>query len=239
MENQENQQEPTTNKTSPALWVSIILVIIVLGVGAYFLFIQDDTTNTNNANTTVNTNTPVNENVNAVSNTNTETNTNAATNTNSTSNTNKVINSNTATNVDTSEWETYRNEKYGYSFKYPKNWATSNSAIDNQISINSSVELLSFYGGLGMTYLDAYSVDEKIDSYIEDFGQNQEFQSFSNNDIKGVTFITNTLGADWVPTVLIARPTFTLSFSLSAIPDDERSTYKSIFDEIVNTITSE
>lgn len=65
MENQENQQESTTNKTSPALWVSIILVIIVLAVGVYFLFIQGDT---NNTNTLVNVNNP--QNINEIINTN-------------------------------------------------------------------------------------------------------------------------------------------------------------------------
>jgi len=43
---------------------------IVLAIGVYFLFIQDDTTNTNNANTIINTNTVVNENVNTVTNIN-------------------------------------------------------------------------------------------------------------------------------------------------------------------------
>jgi len=112
MENQENQQEPATNKTSPALWVSIILIIIVLAVGAYFLFIKDDTTNTNNANTTVNTNTTINENVNEVSNTNIETNTNVVTNTNTTTN----------TNMDTSGWGTYTSSTQGFKIHYPSKW---------------------------------------------------------------------------------------------------------------------
>jgi len=134
MENQENQQEPTTNKTSPTLWVSIILVIIVLGVGVYFMFMQDDTTNTNNANTTVNSNNTVNENVNTVSNTNIETNTNTEINTNSSINLNTNTTSNT--NVDTSGWETYENSKYNFTVYYPQElikWETEISeAVRNQ-----------------------------------------------------------------------------------------------------------
>ena len=111
MENQENQQEPTTNKTSPALWVSIILVIIVLAVGAYFIFTQEETTNTNNANTTVN----------AVTNTNSTTNVNLITNsnTNTAGNTNSIINTNS---VDIDGWITYQNTSYNYSINYPAEW---------------------------------------------------------------------------------------------------------------------
>ncbi len=53
------------------------------------------------------------------------TNTNAAVNTN-VANTNVVVNENTNTevssDVDTSDWLTYMNDEYGFSFKYPSEW---------------------------------------------------------------------------------------------------------------------
>ena len=73
------------------------------------------TTNTNvvsNTNTTVNANTS-NDNTNVVV-------------ANSNENTNEVVNENTNSGqggeVDTSDWLTYTNDEYGFSFKYPKEW---------------------------------------------------------------------------------------------------------------------
>ena len=109
----DNQQKPT-KKSSYTTWVIIIVVIIIaLGVGSYFLFFQEEGTNTNNANTAVNTNTT--------------TNTNAVSNANTTTNTNTVANTNTE--IDTSDWLTYTNSEYGYTMKYPSDWTVEEKSL--------------------------------------------------------------------------------------------------------------
>jgi len=100
-----NQPQPTNQSKSTTWIILVIVVITILGVGAYYLFIQEEGINANNANTTANVNTAGNTNVNVVVNTNTTPNTNTIANTN--------------TNVDISGWKTYENEEWGYSFQYP------------------------------------------------------------------------------------------------------------------------
>ncbi len=75
-----------------------MVIILLLLIGGYFLFFQEEETNTNAVVIT-------NQNTNAAVNTNT------ATNVNSTAN----------ANIDTSDWLTYTNEKWGISCKYPSN----------------------------------------------------------------------------------------------------------------------
>jgi len=107
-----NQPPQNPNQMSkPTALIVIIVIIIILGIGGYFLFTQEQGTNTNNTNiTTTNTNQAVN--------TNTTSNTNLVTN----ANTNTVTNTTANTNIDTSGWKTYENEEYGYTLKYPTNW---------------------------------------------------------------------------------------------------------------------
>ena len=104
-----NQPPQNPNQMSkPTALIVIIVIIIILGIGGYFLFTQEQGTNTNNTNiTTTNTNQAVN--------TNTTSNTNLVTN----ANTNTVTNTTANTNIDTSGWKTYENEEWGYSFQYP------------------------------------------------------------------------------------------------------------------------
>ncbi len=107
-------------KSGAALWV--VLGIVVLIVAAGLIYYMSSGSNANS-----------NSNTNAVANTNTETNTNVAVNTNTavnqntntTSNINSATNTNTNSSVDTSRWETYRNDEVGISFNYPTDWDQS------------------------------------------------------------------------------------------------------------------
>ncbi len=105
-----NQSSPKGNKTG--LIILILAAVIVIAGGLWYALAGTDE-NTNNEN---NTNTVANENANTNVNTNTAANTNAETN----SNTNTATNTNSS--VDTSDWLTYTNEEYGFSFKYPQDW---------------------------------------------------------------------------------------------------------------------
>ena len=62
-------------------------------------------------------------------------------------NKNVNINTNTATTtaatstaeIDTSGWKTYRNEEYGFEFKYPEDWTIINNDFRKNISFNDPV----------------------------------------------------------------------------------------------------
>lgn len=83
--------------------------------------------------------TTVQTNTNAVSNTNVA-NTNVVVDTNENANitvTNDNINTDQASEVDTSDWLTYTNEEYGFSFKYPSDW-TVKQLDDKTLGLVSS-----------------------------------------------------------------------------------------------------
>lgn len=83
------------------------------------MFVQENEENTNNANTVVTTN----QNVNTA-------------NTNTTANENTNVNAITS-DVDTSDWLTYTNEKYGYSVKYPNSWRLAQEYMEAMTSIQT------------------------------------------------------------------------------------------------------
>ncbi|RJO59806.1 hypothetical protein C4546_00350 [Candidatus Parcubacteria bacterium] len=109
---QNKPQIPPKKGNSPTLWVVLIIVLLVaIAVAVYSYWNKNQNSNTNvNQNTNVavnsNVNTPLNQNVNTV-------------------NTNSSTNANVA--VDTSNWKTYSNTKYQYSFKYPKDFGLLDS----------------------------------------------------------------------------------------------------------------
>jgi len=96
MEETNNNSTPTPTKGSRTGVVVAFVVVILVITGALWYSFSGTNDNTNNTNKVMN------ENTNVTVNTNTTTNTNSA--------------------VDTSDWETYTNEMYSYSFKYPNNW---------------------------------------------------------------------------------------------------------------------
>lgn len=118
MDNPTNQPPKTTSRVT--MWIVLIVVVIALGIGAYFLFNQGSD-NTNNANTAI-TNTTSNKNVNSIGNTNVVNN----------SNTNSIANA----NVDTSRWKTYENGDYKITAKYPSDWKAVENTVTNQVFFN-------------------------------------------------------------------------------------------------------
>lgn len=87
----DNQPEKSTKQGNPAIWVVLVIVLVLILGGAYIMFVQEnEDINVNNANAVVTANQNANTNVNAIT-----------------------------SDVDTSDWLTYTNEKYGYSVKYP------------------------------------------------------------------------------------------------------------------------
>lgn len=41
----------------------------------------------------------------------------------------------TADSIDTSDWQTYTNDEYGFSFRYPKNFTVTKNAVDKNVKI--------------------------------------------------------------------------------------------------------
>lgn len=103
------QDQPQPTNNSTNPFLWIILVIVILVIAGYGVYAyMTGNTNTNTANTVVTTN----------QNTNTASNINA--------------------NIDTSDWQVYTNEKYGFSFRYPSDWT-----IEEQSGINYDKSIVS------------------------------------------------------------------------------------------------
>lgn len=118
MDEQMPQNMP--KKGNPMMWI-ILIVVVLIAVAAILYFGDFFNTNTNsNTNTVANTNTGTNTNVATNTNTTVNQNTNTVSNTNSETNTNNSTNTNSS--VDTSDWKTYSNINYSFSFQYPGNW---------------------------------------------------------------------------------------------------------------------
>ncbi|MFA5052301.1 MAG: hypothetical protein WC544_04580 [Patescibacteria group bacterium] len=108
-----NQPKSNPSMSKPLAWVILIVVVLILACGTYFLLQQEDS-NTSNGNTAVNT--VVNRN--SGINTNTTANSNVSSNGNSAANTNVAVN----TNVDTTGWKTYKFTNLDISIELPTDW---------------------------------------------------------------------------------------------------------------------
>lgn len=111
---------------SNIITIILILAVVVIGGGVYWVVTQQAETN-QNADTIVSNVNTANTNVsNSNTDTNTNTtnqNTNTAVNQNVNAPANQNINASANTNSDpTANWKTYRSEKIGIEFKYPPEW---------------------------------------------------------------------------------------------------------------------
>jgi hypothetical protein len=124
MEENMPQNTPKQGNQTAVLWIILAAVIIIILGGLYYY--MQKTEPSTNSNVVVNTNRATN----TAANTNTANNTNSA-NTNIVANTNTSVNTNSAT-IDTSDWKTYTNQTYKFSFKYPPDWKVTKTdeAID-------------------------------------------------------------------------------------------------------------
>lgn len=112
--------------------LSIVAVIVVLGVlGIYFFVKPEKNANKNTNAVLINTNVNKNKNANTNLNVNATVNTNTTINTNTAVNTNTTVNTNTATD-ETTGWNTYSNDNWGFSFKYPKEWSVINDTVQSE-----------------------------------------------------------------------------------------------------------
>lgn len=197
----DNVNQPAAGGSKTGLWVALVIAVIVIGVGAYFLFARDNGTNTNNANSVGNQTSNVNSNenlnlaandnsnVNAVvngntnaavnENTNVETNTNAATNTNST--------------VDTSDWRTYENSEYGFSFRYPANLGSVNEYTVQNVYNGNLVTIAGISAAEANPFIQVDVVNdtlENVKSYLEssEFTPSGESANWQGGMIDGVPF---------------------------------------------------
>lgn len=107
------------------LSVLIIAIVAIILVAGYFLFVQGNEGNTNNANTAV-----ANQNVNTA-NTNTSSDGNA--------NTNTII-----SDIDTSDWVTYTNEEYGYSIRIPSDWTVEDIGLIDNPNLSGDAKFVRF-----------------------------------------------------------------------------------------------
>lgn len=130
--------------------ISFIFLVMLLSI--IFSGCKKNSTNTNTAEANNNTNQVVSavnaSNTNGTNNTNTQNSNTNLNNSEQNENVNQVNNeniNNDATAIDTSDWQTYANEEYGFSFKYPKEYiisvndANTVSIIDPQSILKGKV----------------------------------------------------------------------------------------------------
>ncbi|MBI5037729.1 MAG: hypothetical protein HZC01_03460 [Candidatus Kerfeldbacteria bacterium] len=168
----DNVNQPAAGGSKTGMWVALVLAIVVIGVGAYFLFARDNGTNTNNGNSISN------QSVNAQANRNI----NTALNSNSESNTNLV--------VETNDWLTYQNIEYGFTVKYPKTWTyqvsqqggKENDQYEIAFDTNrSDVALLP-----AITVKEDWSIEQEIDAINESDPPYTEVRSVEQLVIDGL-----------------------------------------------------
>lgn len=135
--------QPTTAGKSRAIyWIILVVSILAVAVGLYYFLRTSEPIE--NTNTTSNTNSIVN----VVPNSNTPANSNSESNTNSSNNINNSANVNQA--IDSSSWNTYESNKYGFRIRYPESGTISSDSIFNPI-ITTDVAACTFkFNGEGL-----------------------------------------------------------------------------------------
>jgi len=103
------------------------------------------------------------------------TNANQVVNVTNTSNTNEIaVNNSNLNEIDTSDWQTYTNEEYGFNFKYPSNLEVAKNVSNSEYQISTSVRTkeLDPVTKDGSTIfsisipIDAQNIESDINSYI-------------------------------------------------------------------------
>lgn len=131
-----------TPKRTPKAALLILLVVLVAGVIGLSYYLYQKGEKISNSNTGVQSNSSVNgaQNVNGTSNSNIAVgqNTNASAATNTTKNQNVGTGANANTSVDTSAWKSYENPTWGFSFRYPADWAILHDRLPNVVKVGNS-----------------------------------------------------------------------------------------------------
>lgn len=91
-----------------------------------------------------------------------------------------------ATADETTDWETYANEKYGFSFKYPATWKVSDFPTDQETAQRMSVEPDNEVKGLGLETFSVNIADlseqgKTFDEFIQ-----ENFQQLKDDKLNGI-----------------------------------------------------
>lgn len=158
----DNQPEKSTKQGNPAIWVVLVIVLVLILGGAYIMFVQENEGNTNNANTVVTTN----QNVNTA-------------NANTTANENTNVNAITSV-IDTSDWVTYENEEYGFSFRYPAKLGSVGEYVPpypNTIFNGNTIQVAGITAGEGDSFIQVYVVNDTLENVKQDI-ESREFEYY-------------------------------------------------------------
>lgn len=145
------------------------------------------------------------------------------------------VGSSTSNIIDTSDWKTYKNDKYGFELKYPSEW-TNGATTENSIYFPLSPDRISdVLVDVGPIMIPPNRV-VSLDQYLKEYGYNQiEKENKQIDNLPALRFEKTTLNSQDATTTsvvyILVKDKMIYHFTLNSTNQNDVS----IFDQFLST----